>query len=275
VDAVIPTDAPLADGEVWVSLRGWHILGPPVPRLMVFDTVSGSTEPLRLAKQLVEKLEATATLRERHKRRQDESDLTEAELRIRYGDAADQIMGEQAETPYEMVILAPAQKRFTIPDPRADGIGGDRKGLAEIEGAGARRERGGQQVLENTHMHGGGRTGQERRTGRGASRAPPSGQRDPALCECPGGGPGPLARVHLERAAATLRSLDVEGDIRYRQAETASAGILTEASEGAFDLIVVGGHGPGSRKLFKLSDVTKQVVAGSDCPVLVVPSDVN
>jgi sulfate transport system ATP-binding protein len=288
LDAIVPADEPLTDKEVWVSLRSWHILGPPVPRLMVFDSLSGSTEPLKLARQIMEKLEATATLlavadgpeaaetlREKHKRRMD-SDLSEAEFRMRYGDAAEQIISEQAETPYEMVILAPVQRRFSIPDARTEGLGaligkvlqqsrvpvlvakGEHGSLSKILICTAAGEPG------KSDVQVGGRLA--RRLKASVTLLYVNARSDL---------PGALARVHLERAAGTLRSLDVEGEIRYRQAETAAAGILAEAAEGAFDLIVVGGHGPGSRKLFKLNDVTRQVVAGSNCPVLVVPPDAS
>ncbi|HVF91798.1 MAG TPA: ATP-binding cassette domain-containing protein [Blastocatellia bacterium] len=288
LDAIVPADEPLTDKEVWVSLRSWHILGPPVPRLMVFDSLSGSTEPLKLARQIMEKLEATATLlavadgpeaaetlREKHKRRMD-SDLSEAEFRMRYGDAAEQIISEQAETPYEMVILAPVQRRFSIPDARTEGLGaligkvlqqsrvpvlvakGEHGSLSKILICTAAGEPG------KSDVQVGGRLA--RRLKASVTLLYVTARSDL---------PGALARVHLERAAGTLRSLDVEGEIRYRQAETAAAGILAEAAEGAFDLIVVGGHGPGSRKLFKLNDVTRQVVAGSNCPVLVVPPDAS
>src|SRR5215213_7264968 len=215
VDAIVPADEPLTDKEVWVSLRNWHILGPPVPRLMVFDTASGSTGPLKLARHLMESLEATATLlavadgpeaaeslRERHKRRKDDADLSEAEFRIRYGDAAEQIISEQAETPYEMVILAPAQKRFSIPDARADGPGslvgkvlqqsqvpvliakGERDRLSKVLICTAAGEPG------KSDVRVGGRLA--RRLKASVTLLYVNAQSDL---------PGPLARVHLERAA--------------------------------------------------------------------------
>ena len=46
-----------------------------------------------------------------------------------------------------------------------------------------------------------------------------------------------------------------------------------EAQEGSCGLIVVGSHGPQHRSLFGLDDITRQVLSGTDRPVLVVPAD--
>lgn len=80
-----------------------------------------------------------------------------------------------------------------------------------------------------------------------------------------------VAREHLDRASATLRGLDISGAVRIRQAATPAEGIVAEAGEGKHDLIVVGGHGPRVRSLFKFDDVTFQVLNGVDRSVLVVP----
>ena len=85
--------------------------------------------------------------------------------------------------------------------------------------------------------------------------------------------PSTLAKGHLQRAAATLRAFDVPAEIRVREAKRAAEGILAEAEGGNHDLIVVGGHGPQSRSAFALDDVTLQVLAGTDKPVLVVPAE--
>ena len=79
-----------------------------------------------------------------------------------------------------------------------------------------------------------------------------------------------LARAHLDRAAATLRSLDLEVSVRLREAESAAPAILEEARSSESDLIVVGGHLPRSR-FFSGEDVTRQVIKGADRPVLVIP----
>jgi nucleotide-binding universal stress UspA family protein len=83
--------------------------------------------------------------------------------------------------------------------------------------------------------------------------------------------PSPLARVHLEKASATLRGLEVANEIRIRPAATPTEGILREAAE--HDLIVVGGHGPTSRSILGVDDVTLQVLTRADRPLLVVPAE--
>jgi nucleotide-binding universal stress UspA family protein len=84
--------------------------------------------------------------------------------------------------------------------------------------------------------------------------------------------PGSLARTHLDRAVATLRASDINGEVRVREAAAPAEGILAEASEGDYDLIVVGGHVPKSRSVFRIDNVTMQVMTGADRPVLVVPT---
>lgn len=82
-----------------------------------------------------------------------------------------------------------------------------------------------------------------------------------------------IARAHPDRAAATLRALDVPVQISIRTSESPSEGILGEAREAGHDLIVVGGHDVQSGDLFSLDDVTSQVLRGADRPVLVVPTE--
>ena len=51
IDAVLPAEADLGGPEVWVSLRGWHILAPPRPRLLVCDLpAQGSPAPFPLVR---------------------------------------------------------------------------------------------------------------------------------------------------------------------------------------------------------------------------------
>ena len=82
-----------------------------------------------------------------------------------------------------------------------------------------------------------------------------------------------LTRSHLDRAAATLKATDVESEMRIRNAATPLTGILAEATEGDYDLIVIGAHGPRSRIRFRPNDVMLQVLATAQRHVLVVPPD--
>src|SRR5262249_3474070 len=110
VDAVVPPDAPLDSDHLWVSLTGWHILQQPPPRLMVFDSGAGPLAPLSLARVLARPMNASATvlavsrdpdsaerLREALGRRQQEAGLPSAELLVRHGNEAGQILAESAE----------------------------------------------------------------------------------------------------------------------------------------------------------------------------------
>jgi nucleotide-binding universal stress UspA family protein len=85
--------------------------------------------------------------------------------------------------------------------------------------------------------------------------------------------PGTLTRSHLDRGAATLRALDVPGEVRVRFAASPTEGILAESRASDHDIIVIGSHGPRLRRRFGLNDVMLQVLDGADRPVLVVPTD--
>jgi nucleotide-binding universal stress UspA family protein len=87
----------------------------------------------------------------------------------------------------------------------------------------------------------------------------PTGSRDISL----------TAKAHLERAAATLRGLDLAGSVKIREAASPAEGILTEAREGAHDLIVAGVPSTGSRS--HSEDITFRVLNGTQLAVLVVP----
>ena len=54
VDAIVPADRPLKKRKAWVSLRGWHVLAPPVARSLVLDGGPWSSAPLHVARQLVD-----------------------------------------------------------------------------------------------------------------------------------------------------------------------------------------------------------------------------
>ena len=85
--------------------------------------------------------------------------------------------------------------------------------------------------------------------------------------------PGEMASAFLERAASTLRALDLPVEVRVRQARSTARGILAESRAGEHDLIVVGSSGLRPRAVFGRDDVTLQVLIGADRPVLVVPGE--
>jgi nucleotide-binding universal stress UspA family protein len=88
-----------------------------------------------------------------------------------------------------------------------------------------------------------------------------------------GAGAAPWVNAHLNAGLATLRALEVPGRSTLRPARTPLQGILAEAAEGGYDLVVLGRHArrPGERSL--RHDVTLQILADSTKSVLIVPPD--
>jgi sulfate/thiosulfate transport system ATP-binding protein len=276
IDALVPTDSPLETLEQWVILRNWHILAPPEPRLLLWDDGAAPTSSLRVARLIADSLRAAVDLlgvaedqqKVEEKRvllaqRQLAAGLGKAELRLRHGNPAEQIRREQAESFYEMVIvpggdnagqtLPAILERPDLPVLVARGAPGQ---IARVLICTATGEPG------KSDIRVGGRLA--RRLGAAVTLL----YITPEDTEV-----SPLARSHLERGAATLRALDVPCEICIRAATTPAGGILTEARDGNHDLIVVGGHGPEPRSIFSRDDITLQVLAEADHPVLVVPAE--
>jgi sulfate transport system ATP-binding protein len=90
----------------------------------------------------------------------------------------------------------------------------------------------------------------------------------PVLVESPN---GRVAR-HLEQGAQTLQSYGVRAEVKTRQGAVLDE-ILTEAREGDYDLVVVGGH--LSTNTFRESNIAADVVRLADRPVLVVRGPLN
>lgn len=287
VDTVLPADHPTAGKELWVSLGGWHILEQPRSRLMVFDNGSGSIVHLQIARWLAERLSASVTLlgvaaepgrsdvlSKAVKRRQEEAKLLDAELRVRSGDPAEQTAIELAETLYDLVIATRVPRRFFFHESRLDSLGAvllkilehtsapvlvvkeQRAPLSRVLICTAAGEPGKNDVRVGGRL--------ARRLGAEVTLLHVTNKSQD---------PSPLARTHLQQAIATLRGADMTGNMHFRQAATPSEGILAEAREGDYDVIVVGGHAPRTRSAFRLNDVTRQVLAGTGRPVLVVPQE--
>ena len=63
MDAVIPAGEDPGGFEVCVSLKGWHILAPPRPRLLACDSPdAGSPAPFGLLRGLEKSLNARVSL---------------------------------------------------------------------------------------------------------------------------------------------------------------------------------------------------------------------
>ena len=293
VDATMPSEEAVNGKEVWVGVRAWTILDQPDAHLLTCDPGEGPTTPLAITRLLAERLRASTTvlavaedpdraeaLRAKLVERVKAESLSEAALRVRFGNAAEQIAAEQAASLYEMLVMtARARSRSSrLPVLEARAIA---RQLGETlmtvlrhadvpvliaKGERTRIER----VLICTAAGEPGK-GDVRVGGRLARRL---GATVTLLYVARASGEvTPLARSHLDRAAATLKAIDVESEVRIRSAATPIAGILAEAAAGDHDLIVIGAHGPRSGSRFKLNDVMLQVVSTAQRHVLVVPPD--
>jgi nucleotide-binding universal stress UspA family protein len=290
VDAAVPADTRVTGEKCWVSLRGWHILEQPEPRILVFDDEAGWDDTLALARVITEQMDATATLltvaedgsqvesRRAHLlARQQEAGLPYAEQRVRVGDAAEQIILQQNEALYSMVMLG--QRSFAVPRPAGRRPPGRRLDAATIRVLDrspnpvmvVKRSRPRvNRVLICTAV---GEPGKNdvRVGGRLARRL---GAEVTLLYVAPDGEePGRLAQAHLERGSATLRAFDVPVNVIVHKAAPPSRGILRVVEDGNYDLIVIGNHGPQSSSIFARDDVMLQVLTGAERPVLVVPSE--
>lgn len=294
VDATMPSEQPLNGKEVWVGVRAWTILDQPDAHLLTCDPGEGSTTPLAISRLLAKRLGASTTvlavaedpdkgeaLRAKLAERVKAESLPEAALRVRFGNAAEQIAAEQAASLYEMLVMtARARSRTSrIPVLEARGIARQLGETlmtvlehADIPVLIAKGERTGlERVLICTAAGEPGKS-DVRVGGRLARRL---GAKVTLLYVARGMEEvSPLARGHLDRAASTLKAIDVESEVRIRNATSPIAGILAEASEGNHDLIVIGAHGPRSRSRFKLNDVMLQVVSSAPHHVLIVPADI-
>ena len=293
VDATMPSEESLNGKEVWVGVRAWTILDQPEAHLLTCDPGEGSTTPLAISRLLAKRLRASTTvlavaedpdkaeaLRAKLAERAKAESLPEAALRVRFGNAAEQIAAEQAASLYEMLVMtARARSRASrIPVLEARAIArqlgetlltvlqhadipvliakGERTGLERVLICTAAGEPG------KSDVRVGGRLAR-RLDAKVTLLYVARGMEEVS----------PLARGHLDRAAATLKAIDVESEVRIRNATSPIAGILAEAAEGDHDLIVIGAHGPRSRSRFKLNDVMLQVVSSAQRHVLVVPAD--
>lgn len=81
--------------------------------------------------------------------------------------------------------------------------------------------------------------------------------------------PSDLAVRHLAQGAETLRAQGVAATTRLRHGDVVRE-VLSEAAEGGYDLIVVGGHLPAARLALGQRDLATAIATASGCSVLVV-----
>ena len=299
IDAALPPEAELNGEAMWVGLRGWTILKRAEPRVLIYNSGAESI-PLDVARQFAEALQASVTvlavaespeaaapLRATFEARQTEWALQQAQLHIRYGNPAEQLAAELAESIYEMVVITPAA-RFRSTTPRIARMPGleARSRIRQlgatlvnvlqyadipvllIKGTAQRVERmlictaAGEPGKSNVMV--GGRMA--RRLGARVTLFYAS-----LVAHDAGAETDALTRRHLDRAVGSLRALDIEASSRVRGAASAASGILQEAAD--HDLIVIGSYSPRSRSFFDHNEVMLEVVLRADRPVMVVPAD--
>jgi nucleotide-binding universal stress UspA family protein len=277
-------------GESWVSLRGWHVLRQSDPHLLIFDAGGASAGMREFARMIAARMNAAMTVlavgeegdeagtgEDGLQARRRENRLPDADYRVRVGDAAEQIAAEQNEKLYSMIVIEPEggrlAERVTRGRIKASGPGPVVMRLLErsmIPILVVNRERAkADRILICTAVGEPGKT-DVRVGGRLARRLGASVTLLHVTREA--GDPPPFVQDHLQRAASTVRALEVPAEISVRHAGAPAQGILEASREGDYDVIVVGSHGPQSRSLFGRDDVTLQVLRGADRPVLVVPS---
>jgi sulfate transport system ATP-binding protein len=278
VDAVLPAEVDASGPEVWVSLRGWHILAPPQPRLLVCDLPeAGSPAPFPLVRALegslgarisvlgvTENADGVEPLRASLAERALAGGLPDTEAVVRRGDAAGELADEQRQSLYDFVILHHAPGGEEILGGLLDGLATP---LLAVQGEPEAFSR----ILICTAVGEPGKA--DVRVGGWLARR--LGAEVTLLHVLPEGGtgPAPWVKAHLDAGLATLRALEVPGRSALRPARSATAGILAEATEGGYDLIVLGRHArrPGERS--RRHDFTFQILADSGKSVLIVPPD--
>jgi len=262
-------------------VKGYHVLkAPPLRLLVVAPPGQGCTHPPVFVRWTVEKLEGTGTClsfggAEKPSEegppngRTEQPRGSEMEMRSRQGDYVEGVLAELERTLYDVVVLVLKDhgQGTAIPGESLELIDVLLK-VGELPILIVKGDF--SQITRMMICTRGGEPGKHdvRDGGRLARRL-----RVPVeLFHVATSGASSIApaKAHLDRAAATLRSLDLEVSVRLGEAESAAPAILEEAGRSNSELIVVGGPLPRSR-FFRGEDVTRQVIKGSDRPVLVIP----
>lgn len=282
VDVLIPSEHPLPCMEPWVSLQSWHIIKPAQRRLLCY---SGGKQSgmLPVVQKLANALNASITLLDVEDDANEKASslnsprqhlptgqmMDRGELRLRYGQPAEQILGEQAEILYTMLILSAAD----LPGSRADRLNpvlgrvlqnadmpiliikDERASLDRFLIATDAGEAGIQDVQFGGWL--------ARLLGAKVTLLFASGSdlsSDPRI------------EAHLERASATLRALDLPNEVRKMFGVTPADGILSEVKTGEHNLIVLGHHQADNRSgSSERMDLLSQVLLHAESSILVVP----
>jgi sulfate transport system ATP-binding protein len=281
VDAVIPAAEDVGGTEVWVSLKGWHILSPPRPRILACDFPEvGSPAPFGLLLGLEKSLNARISLlsvtdevdkvealRASQTERVATHNLPDAEPLVKKGGTVEEIAAEQVQSLYDFVVLTVPEKD---PGEILDGaLTSLSTPLLAVQGEPESFRR----ILICTAVGEPGKA-DVRIGGWLARRLGAEVTLLHVLTDGGGGGPAPWVKAHLDAGLATLRALEVTAHTTLRPARAAVPGILDEAKEGGYDLIVLGRHAAsrlGGRA--RRHDFTFDILTGSGKSVLIVPPE--
>jgi ABC-type Fe3+/spermidine/putrescine transport system ATPase subunit/nucleotide-binding universal stress UspA family protein len=280
VDALVPSDRPLPSAELWVGLRAWKILERPAPRVLALDRGNGPPTALAAAMDLARALRGTVTSlgvvdQTDHidafgpvlRARAEALDGPIPEVKIRAGRFVPQLLTEQREAVYDVLVLDGGSGRGgRAVKARAAVLNVVEKAstpMVIVKGAWSLPRR----LLVCTAVGEPGKT-VIRVAGWLARNIGASvilyhaqiGEGEPAF-----------VRLHLERGLAALRALDVSCELSIQRAKSPAEGILAESARFEAGLIAIGSHGPRSRSVFARDDVTLQILASAERPLLIVP----
>jgi sulfate transport system ATP-binding protein len=283
VDAVLPAAEDVGGYEVWVSLKGWHVLSPPRPRLLACDfPEAGSPAPFGLLLGLEKSLNARISLlsvtdevdkvealRASQTERVATHNLPDAEPLVKKGGAVEEIAAEQVQSLYDFVVLSMPQTERGPGEILGGALTSLSTPLLAVQGEPETFRR----ILICTAVGEPGKA-DVRIGGWLARRLGAEVTLLHVLTDGGGGGPAPWVKAHLDAGLATLRALEVTAHTTLRPARAAVPGILDEAKEGGYDLIVLGRHAAsrvGARA--RRHDFTFDILTGSGKSVLIVPPE--
>jgi sulfate transport system ATP-binding protein len=289
--------------QVWVGVRGYHLL-PRLARkfLILVDGTSGSSEALEQGFRLARAMAANVTLLcvgpTQSAGERIVTELREALARqrpapafkLRVGDIVEELAGETAREAYDLVV-APGRSEDVkarlseriqsevvagITSERLVGSSpfpvlvahGPRPDLKRILLCTAAGEPGKLDVFFGGQV--------ARTTGAAATLLFVDGPAFGAVAIDGGDGPAPDAwkrrfwiERHLEQGLQTLAAQGVQAQVSVRQGDALEQ-ILAAAREGEHDLIVIGGHLVQTWADLPERDLSIELVARADRPVLVV-----
>jgi sulfate transport system ATP-binding protein len=283
VDTLVPSATPLPAGPLWVGLTSWRVLDPPPPRVLVADNAGEAADSLRAGAEITRAIHGAAAvvgvaahgdggeaLLAKLRKRAEEAGLREAEIRVRTGSPVGQILGEQAESLYDILVTAVeegAPRKILRSRAAVRRLSAETATPMLVLKGPWRMPR---RLLICTAIGEPGKN--DIRLGGWLARWLGASV---TLLHVSRSGvpPTPLTQEHLERGLRTLRALGVECRSLIKPAASVSEGILAQAAEEDAHAIVIGRHGPVNRSLFGREDVATQILAASTRPVLIVPEN--